>query len=108
MKLISTSTDRTILGMFDIAFYFKPYKGNANIDNEQYLNEICEWVVNSFTNNFVIIEHVDTHVAGGWTNNQTGWERSGFKVDRSKHSSMATYELRCHDVDASAFMLRWL
>lgn len=95
------------LGMFDIGIKFKPYKGNEHIDHEQYLNEICEWICNTFTNNFVVIEHVATNVAGGWTNNKHGWERNNCKVNRSNHSALATYELRCHDTDATAFMLKW-
>lgn len=107
MKIISTTDSNGTLGMFDIAIRFKPYKGNTVIDNEEYLNEICEWVVNTFSKNFVIIEHVDTIVAGGWIDNRHGWDQQRSQVDRSNHSANAVYELRCVDADATAFMLRW-
>ena len=107
MKLVSTTTDIQTIGMFDISIRFKPYKGNVLIDNEKYLNEICEWVVNTFTKNFVIIEHADAKIAGGWIDNKYGWESCGSTVNRSEHSQLAVYELRCHDTDATAFLLRW-
>ena len=106
MKIISTSSNDA-LGMFDIAIRFKPYTDNILIDNEKYLNEICEWVANAFTKNFVIIEHVDTIVAGGWIDNRHGWEQQESKVNRSNHSGNAVYELRCHYSDSTAFMLKW-
>lgn len=107
MKIISTSVDSITLGMFDLSIRFKPYKGNEDIDNEKYLNEICDWIVHAFNHNFVIIEHTDNLIAGGWVDNKKGWKKNGFKVDRTQHSQLAEYELRCHDSDATAFLLRW-
>jgi hypothetical protein len=106
MKIVKRES-REDIGMFDTAICFKPYKGNEDIDNEEYLNEICGWICNTFTRNFVVIECVETRVAGGWVDNKKGWQHNGSKVDRKEHAGLATYELRCCDSDATAFFLRW-
>jgi hypothetical protein len=107
MKVISQHTSAEI-GMFDVAIRFKPYKGDhEEIDNEAYLNEICQWVVDSFTKHFVILEKVENIIAGGYMDNKQGWESHGSKVNRRDHSKGATYELRCCDADAFAFLLKW-
>lgn len=106
MKLISQGTTDNI-GMFDVAICFKPFKGNDDIDHEAYLNEICQWIVDSFTGHFVVLEKVQTIVAGGYVDNRHGWEINGSKANRKEHASHATYELRCSDVDAFAFLLKW-
>jgi hypothetical protein len=104
---INTSVENPEIGMFDYAITFKPYDEKTDPNNEDYLNQICEWVVNSFNYNFVIIEHASSIVAGGWVDNKDGWMHNNSKVDRNRHSSLASYELRCHSVDASLFKLRW-
>ena len=76
-------------------------------DNEEYLNEICGWMAETFTSNYIVIERVDNNIAGGWVDNKLGWEKAGHKVDRSQHSRLAEYELRCMASDATAFLLRW-
>lgn len=107
MKVISQDTSDAV-GMFDIAIHFKPYKPNVGeMDNEAYLNEICQWIVSSFSKHFVLLEHADSIVVGGYVDNKQAWERHGSKVDRTEHSKSATYELRCHDADAFAFLLKW-
>ena len=106
MKIVSRES-RNDIGLFDVAICFKPYKGDEDIDHEEYLNEICGWISNSFTRNFVVIESVSTRIAGGWVDNRYGWEINESKVNRNEHAALATYELRCCQEDATAFLLRW-
>ena len=108
MKIISTDSD-TNIGLFDVAICFKPYSRPTGFgeDNEAYLNHICQWVVDTFTGNFVILEKVETIVAGGWIDNMVGWETHNRAVNRKEHSKTAVYELRCKYSDATAFLMKW-
>jgi hypothetical protein len=108
MKIISSDSDANI-GLFDVAICFKPYSRDTNFgeDNEAYLNHICQWVVDTFTGNFVILEKVETIVVGGWIDNKFGWDKHNQSVNRSEHSKTAVYELRCKNSDATAFLMKW-
>lgn len=74
---------------------------------ERRLNEICAWCSETFQHNFVIMEHVDTRIVGGWADNRAGWKTEGMRVRRQDYAWQARYELRCFSQDAVWFRTKW-
>ena len=77
--------------------------------SEIVLNDVCTWVSNSFTKNFVIMEcSPPVNIAGGNVDNRTAWRQQGSRVIRDQLAWNSTYELRCCESDATMFILRWV
>ena len=72
------------------------------------LNQICGWIANTFSENYVIMEILDRRISGGWGDHaKESWEDAGSTVDRSEEPYVSHYELRCYSKDATLFLLRW-
>lgn len=72
------------------------------------LDEICAWCSETFQENFIIMEHVDARIAGGWSDNYKAWKQDGGRVRRRDYAWQARYELRCFSQDAAWFRMKWV
>ena len=72
------------------------------------LNRVCDWLANTFRENYIVMEMLDRRIAGGWGDHaKQSWEDAGSVVDRSADPYPSHYELRCYSKDATLFLLRW-
>lgn len=94
--------------MFTDVIHFKISINPESEEHNLELNSICEWVVETFSDNWVVLEFMDRRIAGGWGEmSKQGWEDAGREVDRSDNPYIDYYELRCYAKDATLFLLRY-
>lgn len=110
MKIIKHYTEHREGTMFTDFIEFKiPIKSLGTVESTLAdLNQICGWVANTFSENYVVMEIMDRRISGGWGNNSKYmWLEGGSAVDRTGDLYPSYYELRCYDKDATLFLLRW-
>jgi hypothetical protein len=106
MKIIKSGF-RNVGFTYVIEFDFD-YINSTVEDIEIEVNNICEWVSNTFAENFVVLEHCHTRIAGGNVDNKSAWSKYGIDRDIEYNpSSIDYYELRCCESDAMLFMLKF-
>ena len=112
MKYITSVVDGEPHGAFTNTLTFKIDVGGYGEGEmervaEQRLNEICAWCSETFKANFIIMEHADVRIAGGWMDNARGWRQQDRGIRRREYAWQCRYELRCFDEDAAWFKMKW-
>jgi hypothetical protein len=90
-------------------FYDRDIVINREIENA---HTVCEWVSNTFANNFVILEYGHKRIAGGYVDNKGGWDfQNDPDLEKDKdyvcRYIIDSYELRCTPEDATMFLLKY-
>lgn len=110
MRIIKHDTVRREGMMFTniIQFKFPEHPLMIPHSEDPNLNQVCSWLANTFSENYVVMEMLDRRISGGWGDHaKQSWEDAGSVVDRSADPYVSHYELRCYSKDATLFLLRW-
>lgn len=111
MKIIKHNASAATSGMMftDIIEFKLPSRVLAPEDSViKDLNQVCGWVANTFSENYVIMEILDRRISGGWgEHSKEQWLEDGSTVNRADDPYVSHYELRCYNKDATLFLLRW-
>jgi len=92
--------------IIEFEFPAHPLRFSHSVDID--LNQVCGWVANTFSENYVVMEILNRRISGGWgENSKEQWLEFGSAVDRAEYPYPSHYELRCYDKDATLFLLRW-
>jgi len=76
--------------------------------NDDYIFDLCEWLAENCSRNFVLVKETSELIAGGSTNNLSKWnrrkERGRDKFDKETVNAF----IRLYDDDVTAFRIVWV
>ena len=104
LKIIEKSEHTT----WDVHVDFEMW-ANTNYCNDEEddirITNMCEWIGNTFKENYILLEHSTITISGGNVDNKTHW--NGRLNENHIMSSNGKYQLRFSHKDLTIFMLKY-
>ncbi len=85
------------------------YQLSVYLKDPALTDQLCEWLSENCTENFVVSRIESDIIAGGTTNNSRAWKQRHRKSKRNKFSydTIVKLQIRLHDADVLMFRLAW-